>query len=287
MREESNDRLFCREQALRTDPVFRMSHLFAGKAAQDRLLPLYAFFSAIEQVCSSVSDEEVAARTLAWWHGEMQAGVDSVSDHPVVTELRRSGAAAYMPPGLVKKLLDDAGHRIDASAPASGAELERLCLRTGQTLLELELAACGADEGDHAPLRRIAMRRGLMQLIRESLGQTDGSGFWWVPLDLLARYGLARADLLSVQQAESAKLLMSNVLGMKCFEKQTSKAEITDISNINQKHRHIFVYDALSMKKLNHMKSSSPVNYPEDLAKPRIGDLLLCWRTARRFSLSK
>ncbi len=287
MSKAHNDKLFCREQVLRTDPAFRMSHLFAEKAFQDRLLALYAFFSVIEQVCGSMSDESVAERTLAWWRMEMQAGADSPSGHPVVMELRRSGAADKMPSKLLKNMLDEAAYRIDAHAPAGESEFEQLCLRTGLPLVELELAVCGAVETDPALLGGLAARRGLMQLLRESLAQKAGRGFWWLPLDLLARHGLARADMLTGEAADPAKLLMADVLAVESFLKPASVVEKTDISNKKQGYRHLFVYDVLNKRKFKYMNSSSPYKYPEELWKLGIGDLLACWTTARRFSLSK
>lgn len=287
MSEAHNDKLFCREQVLRTDPAFRMSHLFAQKTFQDRLLALYAFFSVIEQVCGTMSDESVAERTLAWWRVEMQAGEASPSSHPLVLELRRSGAADKMPSRLLKNLLDEAAYRIDAHAPASESEFEQLCLRTGLPLVELELAVCSVDEPDLATLRGLTARRGLMQLIRESLGQNAGRGFWWLPLDLTARHGLARADMFTGEAADKAKLLMADILAIECFWEPASMTDKTDISIIKQGNRHLFVYDVLNERKLQSMNSSSPFNYLEELTKLGIGDLLACWRTARRFSLSK
>ena len=287
MSEAYNDKLFCREQVLRTDPAFRMTHLFADKAFQDRLLALYAFFSVIEQVCGSMSDDTVAERTLAWWRMEMQAGAASPSSHPVVMELRRSGAADKMPSRLLKNLLDETGYRIDAHAPADASEFEQLCLRTGLPLVELELAVCGAVETDPALLGGLVARRGLMQLLRESLAQNAGRGFWWLPLGLLARHGLARVDMLTGEAADSAKLLMADILAVESSWEPASVVEKTDISNKKQGYRHLFVYDVLNGRKLKNMNSSSPDKYHEELTKLGMGDLLACWKTARRFSLSK
>lgn len=287
MSDTDNDKLFCREQVLRTDPAFRMSHLFAEKASQDRLLALYAFFSVIEQVCCSKSDESVAERSLGWWRMEMQAGAESPSSHPLVLELRRSGAADKIPSKLLKNLLDEAGHRIDAHAPAGEKEFEQLCLRTGLPLVELELAVCAANKADLASLRGLAARRGLMLLVREGLVQSGGRGFWWLPLDLVARHGVARAEMLSEEAAGPAKLLMADILAMECLLEQAPVAKKTDISNKKQGNRHLFVYDVLNIRKLKSMNSSSPFKYPEELTKLGIGDLLACWKMARRFSLSK
>ena len=285
MKGESNDKLFCWEQVLRTNRSFRISHLFAGKSVQERLLALYALFSVIEQALTSVSDEALAVRKLSWWRDEMQGSTDSSSSHPVIAELCRSGASTNLPPGQVQNLIDATAHRIDASAPAGEGALEELCLQTGLPLVELELAVCGAGSCDRAPLRALVVRRGLMQLIRESLAREDDRGFWWVPLEVLARHGLARADLSSPESAESARALMSDILTMKSLKETPLSVFLKDISEEKQEVTHLFVCDALNVRKLTNTKSSSYIIQPEELEKLRIGDLFSCWKTARRINL--
>lgn len=287
MKGESNDKLFCWEQVLRTNRPFRTTHLFAGKSVQERLLALYALFSVFEQAVTSVSDEAVAARKLSWWHDEMKGGVDSSSSHPVIAELCRSGASTSLLPGQVQNLIDATAHRIDASAPAGEGALEELCLQTGLPLVELELAVCDAGSCHSAPLKALVVRRGLMQLIRESLAREDGRGFWWVPLELLARHDLARADLLSTGSAETAPALMSDILTMKSLNKTPLSVVLRDISEEKQEITHLFVYDVLNERKLNSTKFGSCVIQSEELDKLRIGDLFSCWKTARRINLWK
>lgn len=287
MKGESNDKLFCWEQVLRTNRQFRISHLFAAKNVQERLLALHALFSVIEQTVTSVSDEAIAARKLLWWREETKGGVDSSSSHPVIAELCRSGASASLPSGQIQNLIDATAHRIDASAPGGEGALEDLCLQTGLPLVELELAVCVAGSYDSAPLRALVVRRGLMQLIRESLAREDGRGFWWVPLELLARHGLVRAELSSPENAESVQSLMTDILTMKSLKKAPSTVALIDISEEKQEITHLFVYDALNARKLNNTKFGSYIIEPEELEKLRIGDLFSCWKTARRINLWK
>ena len=67
---KGNDRHFCWEQVGKSNRVFRISQVFAPRHCAEKLLPLYALFSAVEQICSSISDEDVARSKLNWWRIE-------------------------------------------------------------------------------------------------------------------------------------------------------------------------------------------------------------------------
>lgn len=284
---EGNDRLFCREQVIRTNHLFRVSHIFADKPVADRLVPLHAFFSAIEEVCTSVSDESVAARKLEWWREEMRDCAHSASNHPVVAELRRTGAAAEMPVELVTRILDAAALRIDSGAPGSEEELKALCRITGLPQVELEMAVCGATPEEGPLISQLAVRRGLLQLIREGLGHPGQEGFWWIPLKLMARHGLSRMDMYSEKRGENARLLMSDIFALDETEETSSTATIADISIQKQYITHLFVLDVMVGRKLGKMNFISPVCYREELARLRIGDIFSCWKTARKINRLK
>ena len=89
---KDNDRQFCWEQVVKTNRVFRISQVFAPRHCAEKLLPLYALFSAIEQICSSASDEDVARSKLNWWRQECLQTEAAKSRHPVMKELSRTGA---------------------------------------------------------------------------------------------------------------------------------------------------------------------------------------------------
>ena len=88
---ETNERRFCWEQVLRTNRLFRISRVFAPASHSDRLLPLYALFGAVEELCSEHSDEDIARRKLDWWRNETQRMHVRGSDHPIL----RDSASSY------------------------------------------------------------------------------------------------------------------------------------------------------------------------------------------------
>ena len=279
----ANAAAFCREQIQGVDPLFRISSLFADKEVAQRLLPLYALFACVEQLCASVSDESVAARKLEWWRGALAGNDKASGEHPVIAELRRSGAMERLPQDSLARLLDMVAYRIEAPATPGVDELARLCRMTGSPPLELELAVAG-NPASQVP-SGMAARRGLMQLLREDLGRERHS--WWLPLGLMAKYGVRRDDIPGGEAAGAVNDLLAEAVNGAIGKEADSSPEKTDISFFNHHDRHIYVYDELSRRKLEHTKKSSYKKRREILFRPRAGDLFCCWNAARRFSRQK
>ena len=288
MSDASNHRQFCWQQVDAHQPLFRVSHVFAPPELADRLLALYAFFSAIESVTSTTSDEAVALRKLDWWREETHRMGRQASAHPIVAELQRSGAAGRMPMPLVEDLLLTAASRLDAPAPASADELEALCEANGRAQVQIELAVCEAGQGIPESMAGFPLQVGRGLLLRDAVYRGN---FWWVPLDLLARHGLNRSQMLSADHQQSAVRLMAEILERDAFKSQDSSGFLKDISVIKNEYKHgykhLYVQDTLSRKFFRNLKRTSPVLYRKRLAGSRMSDAFSAWRAARRFSLSK
>jgi hypothetical protein len=71
---ENNDQYFCWERVLKSNSLFRVSHLFAPQEFAGQLLALHALFASIDQVRSEVSEELVARKKLDWWRFELLPG---------------------------------------------------------------------------------------------------------------------------------------------------------------------------------------------------------------------
>lgn len=284
MSSQNNDSVFCAELIQGVNPLFRISSLFADKSVSTRLPPLYAFFAAINQLCFSVSDEAVAIRKLGWWRDAMLDGEKASQDHPVISELERTGVLGSMPADVLARMFEVTAYRIEAPSTPGLQELESLCLMIGSPQLELELAVSGAGTASHSFHDSLPIRRGLMQLIREGLERERSA--WWVPLDLLAKHGVRRDELADETAEKSAQALMNEILSIDAVSAEIMSVK-TDISNNNQYDRHIYVFDALTARKLKHMKLSSYNKQREALFRPSVADLFCCWGAARQFNRQK
>lgn len=284
MNEASNHRQFCWQQIDAIQPLFRISHVFAPPELSERLFALYAFFSAIESVTTAAGDEAVALRKLDWWQQEMARIDRQRSAHPIVAELQGSGAAERIPRRVTEELLLNAASRLDATAPGSISEFEALCDAHGRAQVQIEMAVCGAGEGGSQSLGGLPARVGFALLLRDAAIRGN---FWWVPLDLLARHGLDRTQLLSDKHQGPAAALAKEVYASDALGLKEAEKFFKDISYDKQSYMHLYLYDILLRKRLTNLKKVSPVNYGERLARTRFADTFTAWRAARRISLSR
>ena len=279
-----NDRQFCWEQIQRGNRLFRLTHVFAAGDVAGRLLPLYALFASLEHICASVSDEDVAVRKLDWWRQAMRSGD---GDHPVIAELRRNGASALMPEMAVTRLLDATQARLDMAPPPGSSELTALCIDFGRIQLELELAVSGVTMPAGEELSGLALRSGMMQVLRESMGRPDGRGFWWLPLDLMARYDLARAEIASGDGIGKFRMVAGEIFTTQSVGTTQYSDILKDISNNKQSVMNLIAMDALFAKKLKHTNYSSYIKWRDELSRAGFSDVFTARNAVRRFNRRK
>ena len=273
-----SDRQFCWEQIGKTNRAFRLSRVFAARREAERLLPLYALFSCMEQICSTVSDEDVARSKLNWWRIECLQNDPADSRHPVLKELRRSGARVDR--ASLVRLFDGAESRLDGLAPPDPDALLELCTQAQLPQLELELAASGfgGTAGDFAP--RWSAAAGLLQLIRESARHAGEGGYWWVPLGLLARHGVKRQTIKEEPGSAAVASLMANLYSE--YDQWTVAPPVPPATEADLAPvRHLFAVNGLYAGQLRRLAGTTPDRYETELNRTGIADLLAAWKSAR------
>jgi hypothetical protein len=189
-----------------------------------------------------------------------------------------------MPAEGVARIIAGTEARFDPVSPASLEAMGDLCRGLGDAQLDIELAVIGAESPALVNRSAITLRRGFCQLLREGISRED---LWWMPLDLLARHGLSRQELLQKNRESEARACLLDVLEFVTAEVPSMSGHTKDISKDIHILRHVFVSDSLDTRTLQYMKKSSPVEYGECLRRRRIGDVFAAWRTARRLNRRK
>lgn len=280
----TNSVLYCWEQVLRTNRLFRISHAFAPPRHASRLLALYALFGAVEEICSECSDDTVAMRKLDWWRQECQPAQRRRSQHPIVRALMDSGAEQGMSGEKLAQLFDNATFRLDAAAPPDIAGLRRLCEAIGRPRFELELAVCGGTGRISPAGLGAAASSGLLQLLREGARRGSHRAHWWAPLNLLARHGINRARL--ADDIGSARALFLDLFDQ-CSDWPgpiASPGKATLGAAGADAHRHLHVMSQLQGRRLVHLKESRLQAMLAAPDRPRLSDAYFAWRAARTVS---
>jgi phytoene synthase len=278
---ETNERRFCWEQVLRTNRVFRISQVFAPAGQSSRLLPLYALFSAVEEVGWECSDTEVARRKLDWWRSECARLAGGDSDHPILRELSRSGAHEALCRESLRRLFDNAESRLDAAAPADTDQLRELCRQLSQPQIALELSLWGGGRPSPELVNDLGTAIGLAQLLRESASREPSRRYGWLPLNLLARHGVKRDEIARNPRAEPVRTLFAEVLkesygpGLRAGAwREPGEPDRTEI-------RHLFVISHLQACALRRLIRSQPDRFTHELSRVGFPQLYQAWKAAR------
>ena len=280
--DKENDRLFCWEQVLRTNRLFRVSHVFAPPDLADRLLALHALFSVVEQICSAHSDDEVARHKLNWWRLECLHHDLNDSRHPVIRELVRTGARDGLDRQCLAGLLDGAEGRLDEPGPANAEELKTRCQQLSRPQLEMEARVCGIEERELDWSPELASCSGLMQLIRESSGENSSESYRWLPLSLRAKHGVNRDDVLHKPRSEPVAELFTEMMNIGIEWGVEGSRQRENHSVPRSQLRHLNALSGLNLRKLKRLKNLSPDRHACELGRLGLGDLLAAWSSARR-----
>lgn len=276
----TNDSTFCWEQALKGNRLFAISHVFAAPSTRAALIPLYALFSALAQVVMGSQDETVVNNRLAWWFREALEQNPDKSSHPIFRELVRCGAAGKIQSDSLQRLLLDCRSRVERPSLPDVEAVEELCIQMGLAQVDLELDICGRAS-NYLDVRGLACRRGLIQLVRESaLGEGQGA-WWWLPLNLMARHGITRADIDGGLAGENTLLLFSEVVEA-VF--QSSGTAVHMPPGPGAGLRHLYVMDALLTRKIGRLLSAGPQQIEGTFGRPGIVDAFTAWKAAVTFN---
>jgi hypothetical protein len=277
----SNDRLFCWEQVTRTNQAFRVSQVFAPREEAAKLLPLYALFSIVEQICSVSSDEDLACSKLDWWRIECSQQNLQSSHHPVLKEFRRTGARHSMGQDQFQSLLDSAKIRLEARAPDDISDLKALCIATQRPQFDLEMSVSGLGVDSVQANPGLLARGGLLQLIRESAKRSGQGAYWWIPLNLLARYGVNRDALVTEPESKEVSGLLTELI-TESASWVPSQYGAPEKDKAFQALRNYFAINGLYSKKISNLINLSPNRYVTEFNRIRVSDLFVAWRCARR-----
>lgn len=212
----AEDLSFCRERVAEFDPWYGLHKVFAQPDQACRKLSLYAFFSMMERA-AAMTEPSLCGAQLAWWKSEVGERAAS-SAHPVVRSLRFSGTLPVLSDGALPGLFSQALIRVQKSPVANVEGLRAFCDEIGNAFFAPEVSLA-SPECRFADYTGSCAGTGLWRLVHLA-GRSPDPGFWFVPLDLQARYGES-VDRIGVETGtESSALQALGEMGALWFDAQ-------------------------------------------------------------------
>lgn len=185
---------------LAANPEQAMVGLFLPPAARLRARAFGCLVFELDAAAYAIREHEVAAAKLAWWAQELEVAATGHARHPITHALFDDVARAA-DRSLWPALAVGAFKQIEAAAAAS---LDELIAQREPFCLAIADAESALFLGGSANIDANAALRTLSSLLHALPGVASAEERLPVPLDLLARHGLTRADLANATPARDA-----------------------------------------------------------------------------------
>jgi 15-cis-phytoene synthase len=168
--------------------------------------PARAFGSLIHELTQTafvVRETQVAAAKLSWWQQELIGASAGNPRHPISRELFRDSRALAIDATLWRALIDGAITQLDASFPSS---FEDLLASLSDFFGPVAAIETQLTDGNPSQLDAIAKLWICSHLLLVAQNASHVAERISMPLDLLARHGISRADLAASTPAQIAVL---------------------------------------------------------------------------------
>jgi phytoene synthase len=199
---------YCQQQAAASGSSFYYSFLFLPPLKRRAITALYAFCREIDDVVDESSDPAVAAAKLAWWRAEVAALDGGAPQHPVTRALAPLAASFGITAARLSEILDGMEMDLRQARYADFAALERYCYHVAGVV---GLLAAGIFGYSNPQTLRYAEMLGtafqLTNIIRD-VGEDARKNRIYLPLDELARFQVAPADVLAGRYTDAFGRLM-------------------------------------------------------------------------------
>ncbi|MDJ1157121.1 phytoene/squalene synthase family protein [Chelatococcus sp. SYSU_G07232] len=173
--------------------------LFAPADKRPHLFAIYAFSHEIARVREVVSDPMPGEVRLQWWRDALGQGpLGGTAAHPVAAALMATIARYRLPVQAFRDLVDARVFDLYDDPMPSLGDLEGYCGETSSALMRLAslVLADGADSGPADAAGHAGVAYAITGLLR-AFPWHAARGQLYVPMDVLARSGVTRDDVVS------------------------------------------------------------------------------------------
>jgi len=279
-----DQRQVCWEKITETNDLIRLTHPYSSGALSEQLVAIHALFGCLDQLVVRTTDDHVAKSKLAWWRLETQKENIIRSRHPIVRYMQETGAVELLHHGALQRLLDVTERKLDAKAPTDIGELSRLCCDIYEPRIEIESSLLDGIQLPTVKRQSMALKGGLILLLQDAFmyQPSHENAFWWIPLGLLARRGVSRAELVQNLGSSSAKSIFGEVHSMVVSGSVSGIRNMPGRSKGFSSHAHLLLLECLHERRLERLQKAEPTSYGEELRRFYLRDVFSLWKAARQ-----
>jgi phytoene synthase len=200
---------YCQRKAAQSGSSFYYSFLFLPPERRRAITALYAFCREVDDVVDECTDPGVAAAKLAWWRQELATLEAGTPQHPVTKALAPLAGTYGITRERLGEIIDGMEMDLRQSRYADFAALERYCYHVAGVVGLLAAGIFGYSKPqtlEYAKALGTAFQ--LTNIVRD-VGEDARKARIYLPLEDLARFGVAAADILNARHTDAFTRLMA------------------------------------------------------------------------------
>jgi phytoene synthase len=199
---------YCRQKAAASGSSFYYSFLFLPNERRRAITALYAFCREVDDVVDDCTDTGVARAKLAWWRNEVAAIYRGEPQHPVARALAALRPRFNLPEARLHEIIAGMEMDLDYNRYPDFASLQLYCHRVASVVGLLSAEIFGyQDRGTLDYAADLGMAFQLTNIIRV-VGEDARRDRIYLPLDEIARHGVAVADIIQARESAGFRSLM-------------------------------------------------------------------------------
>jgi 15-cis-phytoene synthase len=207
------DYRFCDSLVRAQDKDRYLAGLFVPASARPHLFALYAFNYEVARVRELVHEPLPGEVRLQWWRDALSGGArGDAARHPVASALLDTIEKSGLPRAPLLELIDARTFDLYDDPMPDLARFDLYCDATAGTLFRLAAALLlGRELPPTGELLRHAGRAYAITGLLRAFALHASRGQVFLPLDLLAQRGIARADIVSGKGAPGLRTALADI----------------------------------------------------------------------------
>jgi phytoene synthase len=213
---------YCQQRTAASGSSFYYSFMFLPPPERRAITALYAFCREVDDIVDEATEDRVARLKLDWWRDQIRLAFQGESAaappgelpaggleplHPVTRALIPSIAAFALPRGPFDEIIDGMQMDLDYNRYDTFSDLRLYCHRVAGAVGLLSARIFGFTNArtlEYADMLGIALQ--LTNIVRD-VAEDARRNRVYLPLDELARFGVAEDDLIQRRDSEAARAL--------------------------------------------------------------------------------
>jgi len=199
---------YCQNKAAQSGSSFYYSFLFLPPEKRRAITALYAYCREVDDVVDECSDADLAKATLAWWRQEIAGTFAGTAQHPVAKALIPVVRRFELPQARFHEIIDGMAMDLQYNRYPDFATLQSYCYRVAGAVGLMAAQIFGYR--DPTTLRyaeNLGTAFQLTNIIRD-VGEDARRDRVYLPLDELARFGVAASDIVHLRETDSFRRLI-------------------------------------------------------------------------------